>query len=75
MIEIIEGAFNSLLYKASLLSKEKSNKIESRLNTCKGCDSKYFDNNTKSLRCGECGCFLQWLVSQDVKGCKLNKWK
>lgn len=75
MIEILEGAFNSILYKLSLLGKEKSFKAEQRLNICKTCDSKYFDNTTNSLRCRECGCFIQWLIQQDTKTCKINKWK
>lgn len=73
---ILNGAFNSLLDNLNLLPEELSTLAKSRAAICKVCDLSYFDNKTQSLRCGNCGCFINWKVSNKKEKCPdpENKW-
>lgn len=74
MINIIEGAFNNLLYKTDLLKEETKDVITKRLNTCRQCDIVYYDHILNSLRCGNCKCFIHFKTSNLNEKCPLNKW-
>lgn len=73
-INILEGAFNNLLSKVNGLSKELKELVTKRLLICKGCDIVYFDAKTRSLRCGNCKCFINWKTHSINEKCPLNKW-
>lgn len=74
MKNIIEGAINNLFNKIGILPKEKKDLASNRLEICKSCPIMYYDNSTKSLRCGNCNCFINWKVSCTECKCPEGKW-
>ncbi len=71
---ILNGAFNKLLDNFNLLSEELSILSKKRADICKDCELCYFDNKLQSLRCGKCGCFINWKVSNKEEKCPEGKW-
>lgn len=75
MRNIIEGAVNDLFNRIGLLNDNKRTTIIERVETCRSCESLYFDESIKTLRCGECKCFIRWKASNLNEKCPLGKWK
>lgn len=71
---ILNGAFNSLLDNLNLLPEELSILSKKRVEVCKSCELCYFDDKLQSLRCGNCGCFINWKVKNKQEKCPENKW-
>lgn len=74
MKEILEGAINDLRARIGMLPNKLKLMTQKRFDICKECDIMYFDKNTRSLRCGDCNCFINWATKTPNHKCPLNKW-